>query len=286
MSTTSAIDLSQLPKPTLDVVLDYEVVLAAHKAKAIEVEPDLDTSDEADPAVAVLEVGAYRETLTRQDMKETALAQLLAYATGNQIDQIGARLNVLRLTDEDDAAYKLRIQLAPTSYSVAGPGAAYRYFALSAASTIADVSVTSPNPGVVLITVLSKNGDGTASDTELDAVRAATALDANVRPLTDNVIVQSAQIIPYAIEEQLTLFDGPDGSVVQAASLASVTAYAAAARKLGRDINPANIYAATGGVSNGISNIDLISPPAPIVISDTQASYCTAISITVAGRGE
>lgn len=286
MANSSAIDLSQLPKPALDVAQDYEAVLAAHKATAVEKLPGFDWDDEADPAVVVLEVDAYRETVVRQDFKEGALATLLAYATGNQIDQIGARLNVQRLTGEDDDAYKLRIQLAPTQYSVAGPGAAYRFFALSAASTIADVSVTSPSPGVVLITVLSKNSDGTASDVELAAVRAAVALDANVRPLTDNVVVQSAQIVPYAIVEQLTLFDGPDGGVVLAASLASVAAYATAARKLGRDINPANIYAATGGVSAGISNIDLISPPAPIVISETQASYCTGIDITVAGRGE
>jgi phage-related baseplate assembly protein len=284
MDTTSAIDLSQLPAPTLDVELDYEAILAAHQAIALEKLPDFDVTDEADPAVMVLEVDATRELIVRQDFKEGALATLLAYATGNQIDQIGARLNVARLTGELDPAYKLRIQLAPTSFSVAGPGAAYRYFALSAASTIADVSVTSPSPGVVLICVLSANGDGTASDAELDAVRAAVSLDANVRPLTDNVVVQSAQIIPYAIVAELTLFTGPDGSVVLAASQAGATTYVAAARKLGRDNNRANII--TGTTVAGVANNNLISPPADVVNDDTQAGYCTSISITVVGRGE
>lgn len=47
--------------------------------------------------------------------------------------------------DEDDETYIQRILLSPESFSVAGPELAYKYFAMSAHSSIVDVSVDVPN---------------------------------------------------------------------------------------------------------------------------------------------
>jgi phage-related baseplate assembly protein len=322
MAETTTIDLSQLPAPMLVDALDYETIrselIADMQDPAKGNLPDFDGTDESNAAVKVLEVSAYRELLVRQDFNERAQALLLAYATGADLDQLAARFNMTRLTGESDAAFKIRIQLAPTSFSVAGPAAAYRYFALGAASTIADASVTTPQPddikalvdatlaaqgvsadirtamraaldgatwpGTVLVSLLSSVGDGTASADEIAAAEAAVATSANVRPLTDYVVVQSAQIIPYAIDAALTMFDGPDSSVVLAAAQTGATTFATTARKIGRDINLANVFAAI--TVAGVSNAKLTSLAADLVISETQAGYCTGIAITDAGRGE
>jgi phage-related baseplate assembly protein len=102
----------------------------------------------SDPAVKVLEVVAYREMLIRQQFNERARQVMLAYATGSNLDQLGALLDVGRLAGEADTAYRARIQLAPEAFSVAGPASAYRFYALSAAPTIADASVPRPGPTI------------------------------------------------------------------------------------------------------------------------------------------
>lgn len=318
MSNNSVIDLSLLPPPDVVGQIDYEAIRADCVAKVLAEFPDFDADDLANPAVKVSGVFAYFEMLLRQDFNERAKQMLLAYATGTNLDHLGALMGVSRLSGELDDAYKARIQLAPTSFSVAGPASAYRYFALSAAATIADVSVTTPKPdnikalvestlaaqgvgadiraatraaldaatwpGTVLLSLLSSQGDGTATAEEIAAVEAAVADSAEVRPLTDYVLVQSAEILPYALDAELTLFEGPSSEVVVAASQAGAAAYTVAARKIGRDINLANIYAAI--TVDGVANARLTSLSADMVVGETQAAYCTGINIGAAGRGE
>lgn len=280
-TSTTAIDLSQLPAPTVVEALDYETIRAALIADTQTLLPTWDATVESDPAVKVLEVAAYRELLIRQQFNERALQCLLAYATGTNLDHLGALLGVSRLTDELGATFKARIQLAPDAFSVAGPESAYEYHARSADSTIADASVISPSPGVVLVSLLSASGDGAATPEQIANVEAALS---GARPLTDQVIVQSAEIVPYAITAALTLFDGPDGDVVLANAQSAADAYVTAARLIGRDINRASIFAAIGVA--GVSNIALSSPAADMPMDATQCGHCTALTLTVAGRGE
>lgn len=280
-TSTSVIDLSQLPAPTVVEALDYETIRAALIADVQTDLPTWDATVESDPAVKVLEVAAYRELLIRQQFNERAKQVMLAYAKDSNLDHLGALLGVERLDGEDDTALLYRIQLAPDAFSVAGPESAYEYLALSADSTIADASVTSPNPGVVLVSLLSKFGDGTATADQIAHVEAALA---GARPLTDQVIVQSATITPYTITAALTLFDGPDGDVVLSNALAGAQGYVAAARRIGRDINRANIFAAIAVA--GVSNVALDGPAADMPMDDTHCGHCLAINLTVAGRGE
>ena len=314
----ATIDLSQLALPDVVEQTDYETIRARCVDMVLAEFPAFAADDLANVAVKVLGVFAYFENLLRKDFNERAKQTLLAYATGTNLDHLGALLGVERLSGELDAAFKARIQLAPTSFSVAGPALAYRYFALSAAATIADVSVTTPKPdnikalvestlaaqgvaadiraatraaldaatwpGTVLLTLLSSQGDGTATAEEIAAVQAAVADNAEVRPLTDYVVVQSAQILPYSLDYDLTLFDGPSSDVVVEASQAKAAAFAVAARKIGRDINLANAYAAI--TVDGVANARLTSLGADMVVGDTQAAYCTGIHPTVVGRGQ
>ena len=280
MANTSTIDLSQLPAPTVVETLDYEVVRAALVAKVQELLPSFDATVESDPAVKVLEVAALRELLIRQSFNERARQVMLAYAQDSNLDHLGALLGVARLAGEEDDDLRARIQLAPASFSVAGPEAAYRYHVLTNVAGLSDAAVTSPSPGVVLVSLLNASGDGTATAEQIAAAHDALA---DVRPLTDQVLVQSAVIVPYAISATLTLFDGPDADVVLANAQAGAEAYRLAARKMGRDINRASIFAAVAVA--GVSNValDLL---ADIPLDKTRCGHCTGITLTVAGRGE
>ena len=59
-------------------------------------------------------------------------------------------------------ALRLRVPAAFEGLSVAGPTAAYEFHARSADGRVADASATSPSPAEVVLTVLSREGDGTA----------------------------------------------------------------------------------------------------------------------------
>ncbi|NBV42847.1 baseplate assembly protein, partial [bacterium] len=226
-SAFTALDLSKLKSPDVVEELSFETIFQAMLTDLQERDSAFTELVPSDPAYKILEIAAYRELLIRQRVNEAARAIMLAYASGSDLDQIAANFNVERLvldpgdenaippvppTLESDTALRRRVQLAFEGLSVAGPASAYILHSLSAHADIKDVSVTSPDPGEVVVSVLSVEGDGEADSDILDAVEAA--LNDDVRPLTDNVTVQSATIIEYQIEAVLTVFSGPDSDVI------------------------------------------------------------------------
>lgn len=295
-ATFTAVDLSKLPAPAVVETLSYETIYAAMLARLRQILPDFDAVVESDPAIKVLQVAAYRELLLRQRINEAARAVMPAYAIGPDLDNLAALLGISRLqlhpgnpgqgippTMEDDADLRRRMVLAPEGYSVAGPEGAYIFHALSADGEVLDASATSPTPGTVVVTVLSRIGDGTASAPLLERV-AAKVSDEAVRPLTDQVIVQSATILSYAVKAEITTFSGPDGGVVMAESRRRLAEYITASHRLGRDVTLSGLYAALH--AEGVQNVKLLSPSADIIVSRTEASWCTSIDVTHMGVGE
>ncbi len=295
MPVYSAIDLSQLPEPLVVESLDYEQILAQMLADLQERDPVFTALVESDTAYKVLEVASYRELLLRRRINDAALAVMLAYARKSDLDQIGANYNVARLvldpgdpgatppvdpTYEPDDDYRRRIQLSFEGYTTAGSAASYLFHGLSADPDVKDVQPVSPTPGVVVVYVLSRTGNGAASSQLVAAVSAALNAE-KVRPMTDQVTVQTATIVNYAITAQLVIYPGPDSTVVRQAALDAVTAYADSQHRLGYDVTLSGIYHALH--QSGVQNVVLTSPTANLVIGDGEASYCTAITLTVAG---
>jgi phage-related baseplate assembly protein len=296
----TAIDLAQLPIPDVIEAVDFETILAEMKADLIS--RDASLADvlqlESEPVVKLLEVCAFRETVLRQRVNEAAKANMLAYALGADLDNLGALFGVTRLlidagdpdavppvpaTYETDDDYRYRITLALEGYSTAGPEGAYIFHALSADGDVLDASAISPTPGDVVVTVLSSTGDGTASQALLDAVDATLSAE-SVRPLTDHVTVQSAAIVDYEINATLYFYAGPGSAEVMAAAQAAAEAYAAEQHALGRDVTLSGIYAALH--QPGVQRVDLTSPADDIVVDRQHATYCTAITLTNGGVDE
>ena len=224
----------------------------------------------------LIEVFAYRELMMRQNFNERAVSMLLPFAKGADLENLAAYFGVERLDGEDDEALLRRVQLAPDSYSVAGPESAYVYHALTADVTISDASAIMPAPGEVLVSLLSATADGTATPAQIAAVEGVLTHD-EVRPLTDHVTVQSAQIIGYAIHARLSIAYGPDTTLVLDTARAALDAYLATRRRLGRLVS-ASGHAGALQVA-GVETLELISPAADIAISRTQAAFPTSILI-------
>ncbi|QJD69037.1 baseplate assembly protein [Xanthomonas campestris pv. badrii] len=296
MTSFTAVDLSRLQAPDLIEPLDFETIFSEALAQFQKLMPEFSALTEADPVYKLVQLFAARELLLRQRANDKAQQTMLAFATGNNLDHLGALFGVARLvldpgrpengiapTYESDVDFRRRIQLAPEGFSVAGPEGAYIYHALSAAADVMDASATSPAPGQVLVTVQSRTGDGTAPQALLDEVAAILTND-DVRPLTDNVAVQSAQIVPYAIRGRVYTYAGPDSAVVMREALRSLQAYLDEAHRIGRDVPESAIKAML--FVAGVQRVELDSPAADIRISRTQAAYCTSIDIVHAGIDE
>ena len=220
-------------------------------------------------------------------------------------------------TMESDTDYRRRIQLSPEGFSVAGPEGAYIFHALNADAQVLDASATSPQPddiravvsgvlaahsaapelvtamtaalaaaswpGDVVVSVLSRLGDGAPAPPLVE--RVATALrDDRVRPLTDHVIVQPAEIVPYQVVARVYTFAGPDSSLVLAESMRKLQAYVAECHRLGRDVPRSGIYSVLH--TEGVQRVELDLPATDIIIERTQASYCTLIDVTHGGVDE
>lgn len=302
---SGTIDLSQLPPPVVVEPLDFETLFAQRKAAFIAMYPEDEQEEiartlelESEPITMLLEENCYRELLLRQRVNEAARAVMLAYSTDSDLDNLAVNFNVERLTiqEEDDSVtppieavmesdpdLRMRTQQAFEGLSVAGPTAAYEFWGRSADGRVADISAVSPTPACVTISVLSREGDGTASD-DLLSVVAAALNDEEVRPVADRVTVQSAEIVPYQIDATLYIYPGPEAEPVRQASEQQLQAYIAAQNRLGRDIRLSAIYAALH--VEGVQRVELAQPVADIVLSGYQASHCTEYTITVGGYDE
>ena len=295
----ATIDLSQLPAPNVVEPLDYETLFAERKATLISLYP-ADQQEaiartlalESEPIVKLLQENAYREVLLRQRVNDAAKAVMLAHATGEDLDQLGANFNTPRLVIapaddstipptpaamEADEDYRLRLQDAFEGMSTAGSAGSYRYHARSADGRVADVTAISPSPANVTVTVLSRDGDGTASAELLQVVRDALN-DEDVRPVADRVIVQSAKIAPYVIEAVLYLYSGPEVAPILDTANKRLRAYVQNMRRLGRSIRRSSMNAAL--TVEGVEHVEIIKPAADIVLDKTQAGYCTGVNIT------
>lgn len=424
MSSFTAIDLSQLPAPSVVEPLDYEQILGAMLADLKARDPSFDALVESDPAYKILEVAAYRELLIRQRVNDAGRSVMLAYATGSDLDHLGALMGVSRLVDdgeerkaevaiitrgyyiqgitqvfreatlsgyirrreagalaplevqfvripdpsptgpydswhvtvsvvgskiilegfpsqsgefnpnnvkaaieanaeanalvevivlgfgtvplyyshlenqtmrllggrdatdpftEDDPAFRRRIQLAPEAFSVAGPQGAYVFHALSTDVEVLDAHASSPDPGEVLVTIMSRFDNGVASVGLCNAVEQHLSSD-DIRPLTDQVTVQSVTVVNYSVVASIYTYPGPDPAPILQAAQNALASYIESVRRIGRDVARSGIFSALHQA--GVQRVDLTTPSANVSINNTQVSHCTGITLTLAGADE
>ncbi|MFP3490213.1 baseplate assembly protein, partial [Staphylococcus sp. SIMBA_130] len=71
---------------------------------------------------------------------------------------------------------------------------------------------------------------------------------------------------------------------IEAAARERIARYVKEQHRIGRDIRLSAIYAALH--VEGVQRVELKSPAKDIVISNTQASFCTDVTVTVGGSDE
>ncbi|MDT7048752.1 baseplate assembly protein [Providencia stuartii] len=299
------IDLSQLPPPDVVESLEFELIFTERKSALIAAVPDEQRAAiartlalESEPLTKLLQENSYRELILRQRINEAARASMVAFAVGSDLDQLAANNNVKRLmlsagdpnavppippVYESDADLRVRIPSAFEGLSVAGPVGSYEHHARSADGRVADASVISPAPAYVTVTVLSREGNGSAPADLIEKVDIALN-DEDVRPVADRVTVQSAKIVNYEIDAVIYCYPSPEYEPITATAEAQLKRYTTQQHRLGRDIVLSAIYAALH--VQGVQRVEIKKPVADIKLDKTQASYCTNISVALGGSDE
>lgn len=294
MSSFTTVDLTLLDPPDIVEALDYEVIFERKLATLAELDPEFNALVESDPAYKILQLSAYDEMMLRQRINESCRALMLAYAQDADLDQIAANFGVQSLvaapgdpsaippvpeTYESNEDLRRRVQLSFEGFTTAGSQGSYVFAALNASGLVRDANADSLVPGEVLVYVLSREGNGTASEQLIEVVRTAVNAE-KVRPMTDKVTVLSAAVNEYEIEAVITTYPGPDSEVVRAAAQTAAQTYVDAMHRMAYDVTLSGLYAALHQA--GVQRVDLIQPAATIVNGEGQASYCTSIAVTVA----
>lgn len=143
---------------------------------------------------------------------------------------------------EDDDSMKERVYIAPSSYSVAGPEDAYRYWVKTFNSGISDVLVQSDNPVDVIVEFIMS--DGELPTTGLIQGLQLYLQNKQIRPLTDKVTVKAPDTVDYKLDVRyyINTSDLKRADTIKANVTAAVEQYIVWQRsKIGRDINPSQL---------------------------------------------
>lgn len=294
--------ISLLPPPNVIEGLDYEALLAERKAEAVALWPPSEQPSiaallarESEPMTKIIEAATARDLVQHARYNDEARSLLLAFAEGPDLDHIGStyyQTDRLVITPadpdanppvaevlEEDEDYRERCWLKPATYSTAGPTAAYEYLARSASGDVKDAKATSPTGGTTVVYVLSRTGNGTASPELLATVEAALSGE-TVRPLSEVVIADSAEVAEYALVVNLYVYDLNGSELLKLAAEQGLDKYTKSHHRLGHDITQTGVNGAAW--SEGVQRIES-NLFADIARDVHQAAYCTSITVNVAG---
>ncbi|EKL5580564.1 baseplate J/gp47 family protein, partial [Escherichia coli] len=171
-------------------------------------------------------------------------------------------------------------QLSWARLSTAGAKNAYHYFAQSADPDVLDVKAYGPEThsqeGRVFLYVLSRSGNGSASQPLLDKV-AASVSDDETRPLTDFVSVRTAEIIPYDVVADIHIPYGLDGELVMANARKALQSYTDSVHRIGSVASRSGMDGALH--QTGVITVNLTSPGSDIVPAMGQAPWCRKVTL-------
>ena len=276
----AVVNASALPSPAVVEVLDYEAIVSAIKADLLARYPEAaDVLDlESEPLVKLLEAFAFRELLFRARVNDAARAHLLAYATGTDLDHLGAMFGISRMPGESDERLRLRIQLRIAALAGQGTREHYELVAMTASANVRAAYATQPRPGYVHV-VLWLHASDAQTTAQVDA-----ALNAdNARML--GVVVTVGTATPRPVNIQARIWRTPNASpdLLQQLQQRLATAFAERAA-LGRSV--ARSWVTTLLHADGVAAVDFVgndAPPATTTLFNDQFPTLGTVQLIDAG---
>jgi len=288
MADSTLYDLSAFPPPQVIEEIDTDGILAQMKADAVAraAAKGIDISGivnlETEPLVyTTLEPASYREMLVRTRINDAARANLLAFATGSDLDHLAVFYDLLRMPGETDERFRVRIILAIQGRSTGGTAPRYRLIALSASLRVADAVVyragTSP---VVHVAIYAADNNGVADPALLAQVTAALN-DPAVRMVNDTIEVRSAVFQTVNVVANVWLLPETPDTILDVLK-SNLRADWNNETGLGFDLPHAWLVARL--MRPGIRKVEIVSPIEDVVAQPEQAISIGTINLNNMGR--
>lgn len=291
---TDPFDLSLLPAPGVIEELRYESILSRQRSKFMEVWEAVRAANpsavlpaydvellETDPAMIGNEAESYRETVLRARINDAAKANLLAFATGTDLDHLAAFYDVFRMAGENDDRLVTRVILAIQGRSPGGTEERYRFIAMSADIGVSDAFVyTVGRSPLIKVAIYSTAADGVASPSLLAKVNVALQAP-GARMVNDTIVVASAvrKVIDIVADYWLL----PNASAdLPAAAEENLRASWLAIRNLGRDLT--TTWWTSKLMIAGMQNIVPIAPVADVIANPDEAISIGTVTLHNRGR--
>lgn len=276
-------DLTSLPDPQILDDLTLKDLRDRVLTNFVEGAPAYESLLASDPAVTVLDTYVFREFVLRLRINSAIKGMLLAYATGDNLDNIAANFLIERLTDETDEDFRARIQERGLIPSAAGPANIYKYHALSSSTDVVDARVYSPAPGEVEIAILGPADvdDGVPSEDLLETVYNYVNSD-SIRVLTDLLTVVPAVRIVQNVVATVSLLPDTPQSVFDNLEGDLETAHAAYLG-LGKDLTKSWLISQLH--VDGVHSVTLTTPSTDVIAEDNEFVALGTITITQGDRG-
>lgn len=270
-------NLSDLETPQIIEELSLSEILEQMRNKLVEIDKKYTAYLESDPLIKLMEVAAYRELLLRQRINQAAKANLLAFATGTDLDNLAAFYGVERNPGESDNELRERIKLKIEGWSSAGSREAYKFHALNSDSRVKEANADSPEAGLVRISILSKENNGVVSNELLEAVNNYMQRD-DIRMLTDTVQVVPCNLIDIDVKAKIILMSSTPAEFLNTIKTSFKNAFAQIA-SMGVSISRSWII--SNLFLDGVKDVQLISPVSDVEISETECARLIGVELTI-----
>jgi phage-related baseplate assembly protein len=279
-------ELANLPLPVIIEQISYEARYAAFRTQLVTlfaaagVDYDVDNL-ETDPAQILLQTASYSDLMLRQRINEAIRANLLAFANGSDLDHLAQFYDVSRLTNEADAALRVRVVLAIRGRSTGGTEPRYRSVAMGADPRVADAAVYAVGRDpTVHVAVFSTDNAGVADATLLAKVDAALQAPA-VRMVNDRIVVAAASRIAMPITANIWLLPETSAAIIEQMK-AKLAAAWAQQMGLGRDVTRSWLIANL--MIDGVQKVEILAPNADVMVPFNQAAALGVITLNTIGR--
>jgi phage-related baseplate assembly protein len=282
----STFDFSTLPPPEVIKTFYYETILSERmtdlRQRLLAAGIDYDVGHLETDILKVVHLGdSMREVTLRSAINDAAMANLLAFALGGDLEHLAFFYDVERLEGETDDALRDRTVLAIKARS---PGGSEWWYA--AAAKRADVRIRSVKPyrekfwPIIHIAVLSNENGGIPDQKMLDAVTTEVMSD-RVRLLNDTLIIEPAVATGTDIEADIWLL--PDAAFGLMDALPEILRQAwKSEAAIGFDLEPSWIEARLH--VSGVKRVQVRSPLEPVIASEGVALTPGSIKLNFMGR--
>jgi phage-related baseplate assembly protein len=261
-------NLDALQSPQIIDELNYEEILLRMKEDLLSRAPEFSAYLESDPMIKLMEVAAYRELLLRQRINQAAKANLLAFATGSDLDNLAAFYGIERKANESNEDLRNRTQAKIVGWSSSGSREAYKFHAINSDPRVKEANADSPEPGLVRISILSKENGGIVSNDLLEKVKAYMSRE-DIRMLTDTVEVVACEMIDLNVKAKIILTANAPLEILDVIKTSFVANFAKIA---GLGVSVSRAWIISNLFLNGVKDVQVITPAGDVLVSEIQCA--------------